>query len=120
MAKENKKGDCVFCKIIWGEVKGDIVEDEDNFLVMNDIDQSILGHCMIIPKKHYETLFDMPNTLGTELLTIAKKQGLRLIKEGKAEGIKLVNNNLEASGQVVKHFHMHVIPEKKGVKTKHV
>lgn len=120
MAKENKKDNCVFCKIIAGKIPSDIVVQEENFIVMNDIDQTILGHCLIIPKKHYETVFDMPSSLGTELLGIAKKQGLRLIKEGKADGIKLVNNNYEASGQCVPHFHLHVIPEKKGVKTKHV
>lgn len=117
---ENKNSECVFCKIIAGEIKADIVSEEENFLVMNDIDQSIPGHCLVIPKGHYETLLDMPATLGSEMLAIAKKQSLRLIKEGKAEGIKLVNNNFEASGQCVPHFHLHVIPEKKGVKTKHV
>jgi len=118
--KTEKKEECVFCRIIKGDVKADIVSDEENFIVMNDIDQSIPGHCLVIPKKHYETVFDMPSSLGGELLSAAKKHGLRLIKEGKAEGIKLVNNNFEASGQVVKHFHLHIIPEKKGVSTKHV
>ena len=112
--------DCVFCKIIAGKIPADVVVRDENFIVMNDIAPASPGHCLIIPKKHYETVFDMPATLGTELLGIAKKQGLRLIKEGKAEGIKLVNNNYESAGQVVKHFHLHVIPEKKGVKTKHV
>jgi len=118
--EKQKTEDCIFCKIARGEIKGDVIADEDNFIVMNDIDQSILGHCLVIPKKHYETILDMPATLGTELVDIAKKQSLRLIKEGKAEGIKLVNNNYEASGQFIKHFHLHIIPEKKGVKTKHV
>ncbi len=115
---EQKKNDCVFCKIVGGEIKADIVGDEENFIVMNDINPVSPGHCLIIPKKHYETIFDLPSSLGTELLSAAKKHGLRLIKEGKAEGIKLVSNNYEPAGQVVKHFHLHIIPEKKGIKRK--
>ena len=115
MAKENN---CVFCKIVNGEIKANILSDEENFIVMDDAHPASEGHCLIIPKRHYATIFDLPNTLGTELLTITKQQGMRLIKEGKAEGIKLVNNNFEAAGQVVKHFHLHVIPEKKDVKRK--
>ena len=112
----NKTEECVFCRIIKGELKADIVYSDDNFFVVNDINPVSDGHCMIIPKKHYETLLDMPSSLGTELLSIAKAQALRLIKEKKADGFKLVTNNFEAAGQVVKHFHLHVIPEKLGVK----
>lgn len=116
-----EKTDCIFCKIGKGEIKSEKLYEDDNFFVINDIKPVSDGHCMIIPKKHYETLLDMPSSLGGELLDLAKKQGLRLIKEKKADGVKLVNNNFEAAGQVVKHFHLHVIPEKKGVKReKHV
>jgi len=115
-----EKDECVFCKIVKGEIKADIVANEENFIVINDIHPVSEGHCLIIPKKHYENLLDMPNTLGTELFTIAKKHSLRLIKEGKADGIKLVNNNYSAAGQLVKHFHMHVIPYKAGKKVGHV
>lgn len=115
------KKDCIFCKIAKGEIKADKVADEENFIVINDANPVSSGHCLIIPKKHYETVFDLPASLGGELLSIAKKQGLRLIKEGKAEGIKLVSNNYEAAGQIVKHFHLHIIPEKKGIKReKHI
>ena len=117
---QNKKEDCVFCRIIAGEIKANIVSDEENFIVMNDAHPASDGHCLIIPKRHYTTIFDLPNTLGTELLTIAKQQGLRLIKEGKAEGIKFVTNNYGAAGQVVKHFHLHVIPHKDGKQVGHV
>ena len=77
-------------------------------------------HKPIISKKHYETILDMPSSLGTEIIDIAKKQSLRLIKKGKAEGIKLVNNNFESAGQVIKHFHMHVIPRLMGKKIAYV
>jgi histidine triad (HIT) family protein len=115
---KNNKTDCVFCKIASGEIPAQKVYEDDNFIVINDANPVSDGHCMIIPKRHYVTLLDMPSSLGTELLSIAKAQSLRLIKEGKAEGFKLVNNNFDAAGQVVKHFHLHIIPEKTGVKRK--
>ncbi len=108
---------CIFCKIASGEIKNDIIYSDDNFFVVNDIAPISEGHCLIISKKHYETILDMPSSLGTELVSLAKKQGLRLIKEQKAEGFKLVNNNFKAAGQVVPHFHLHVIPQKNGVKS---
>lgn len=116
-----KVSDCIFCKIISGKDSQKPIYEDDNFIVLPDKFPVADGHCLIIPKKHYATLLDLPSTLGSELLSIAKAQSLRLIKEGKAEGIKLVNNNFEAGGQVVPHFHLHVIPEKNGVKrNKHV
>ena len=115
-----KNKDCVFCRIIAGEISAEKIYEDDNFVVINDAHPASPGHCLIIPKKHYATSLDLPSTLGTELLDIAKKQALRLIKEGKADGFKFVVNNLEAGGQLVPHFHFHVIPEKKDAKAKHV
>jgi histidine triad (HIT) family protein len=105
--------DCVFCKIIKGEISSEKIYEGDSFIVINDKNPVSEGHCLIISKKHFESVFNLPNTFGSELLKISKKQGLRLIDEKKAEGIKLVQNNFDAAGQVVKHFHLHVIPEKK-------
>lgn len=108
--------DCVFCKIVEGEIPSDKIADEENFIVINDLNFVSEGHCLIIPKQHFNDVFEIPSSLGIELLDVAKKQGLRLIKEGKADGIKLVQNNGVAAGQSVMHFHLHVIPEKMGVK----
>ncbi len=108
--------ECIFCKISKGKVPSDKIDESKNFFVINDANPVSEGHCLIISKKHYETIFDLPSDFGNELIEIVKKQGQRLIKEDLADGIKLVNNNYEASGQIVKHFHTHVIPEKKDVK----
>ncbi len=118
MVKMAEKSDCVFCKIIKGEIKADIISDEENFIVMNDVHPVSPGHCLIIPKKHYETVLDLPSTLGGELISLAKKQGSRLIKEQKAEGFNLFQNNFKAAGQFVPHYHLHVIPRKTGDKLK--
>ncbi|MBM3247296.1 HIT family protein [Candidatus Pacearchaeota archaeon] len=110
----NKKEDCIFCKIALGEIPCDKVYEDDNFIVFNDIKPIAKGHCLVVPKKHYETLLDMPSTLGTEVIDLVKKQGLRLMKEQKAEGFNLVQNVFPAAGQIVMHVHFHVIPRKEG------
>jgi histidine triad (HIT) family protein len=63
MTKKEKKKDCIFCKIISKEIKSEILYEDDNFIVLNDIKPVALGHCLIIPKEHYETILDMPATL---------------------------------------------------------
>ena len=112
--------DCVFCKIVKKEIKSEILDEGDNFLVISDANPVAKGHCLILSKKHYETIFDLPNTAGTELIQLAKKHGLRLINEKKADGIKLVSNNYPPADQVVPHYNMHVIPHKTGAKVKGV
>ncbi len=112
--KKFKMSDCIFCKIMKGDVESEKLSENDSFFVINDLNPVSEGHCLVISKEHFETIFDMPSSVGNDLVKIVKEQGKRLMDTGLAEGIKLVNNNYEASGQVVKHFHMHIIPEKKG------
>ena len=109
--------DCIFCKISNGEISSKKIYEDDNFFVINDANPVSDGHCLIISKKHYATILDLPSVLGDSLIKTTKEQSLRLIKEKKAEGIKLVQNNFKASGQSVNHFHLHIIPEKIGITT---
>jgi histidine triad (HIT) family protein len=103
---------CIFCKIVSGEVMVERLAESDNFIVINDANPVAEGHCLVISKKHFENVFDMPAVLGNEAMSLIKEQGLRLIKEGKAEGVKIVQNNGAAAGQGVMHVHFHIIPEK--------
>jgi histidine triad (HIT) family protein len=113
-----KNQDCIFCKIVSGEVVSEKIHEDENFIVIPNKFPQADGHCLIIPKRHYETILDMPSSLGGELISLVKKQGLRLIKEKKAEGFNVMQNNFSASGQVIMHLHFHVISRKKddGVK----
>jgi histidine triad (HIT) family protein len=110
--------DCIFCKISEGRIPSKKIFDGKNFFVINDISPVSEGHCLIISKNHFETILDLPDSFGGELINIIKQQSNRLINNKLADGIKLVQNNFDASGQVVKHFHLHIIPEKNGVKIK--
>lgn len=108
----NKK--CVFCKIISGEIQSRNIYEDENFIGILDANPVAEGHILIISKKHFRNLLDLPNTLGNELLDAIKKVSLRLIDEEKAEGVNVISNNESVSGQVIFHTHIHIIPRKKG------
>jgi len=108
--------DCIFCKIIKGELPAEKVYEDDNFIAFPDVNPKTEGHTLIVSKKHFRNLLDMPVSLGNELLEAIKKVSLKLIDEGKGDGVKIVGNNEPSSGQVVFHTHVHVIPMKKGDK----
>ena len=106
--------DCVFCKIAKGEISVDKVYENDNFIGILDANPKTEGHTLVIPKKHYKTILDMPDSLGNEIVDAVKRIGLKLIKDGKAEGFNVIMNNFSVAGQVVPHLHVHVIPRKEG------
>lgn len=110
---EEKDNDCIFCKIAKGEIPSEKIYEDDNFFVIKDINPKVKGHSIIIPKKHYKTILDMPGSLGNEMLDAVKKVSLKLIKDGKAGGFNLLINTYEVAGQVVPHFHIHILPRKR-------
>lgn len=106
--------DCVFCKIAKGEIKSEKIFKSDNFFVVRDIKPRVEGHMLVIPKKHFVTLLDIPDKLGNEMLNVLKKIVGKLMDEKKGDGFNLVMNNLEVAGQEVMHAHIHVLPRKEG------
>jgi len=109
----NKKN-CIFCKIVKGEIKSEIVLEGDRFIAFVDTKPKVSGHTLIVPKNHFVTVLDIPNTWGEELLRFTKKVVDKLMVDYKADGFNLIMNNLEAAGQVVPHAHLHVLPRKEG------
>lgn len=105
--------DCIFCKIVNGEIPSEKTYEDDNFIAFLDINPKAEGHTVIVSKKHFRNLLDMPTTLGNEMLDAVKNVALDLIKNGNAEGFNLVVNNEPAAGQIVFHAHCHILPRKK-------
>jgi len=95
-----------------GEISVEKVADTNNFFAIRDIKPKAEGHTLIIPKKHFVTLLDIPNTLGEELLKITKQVSSELLDRKFGDGFNIVMNNLEPAGQIVKHAHLHIIPRK--------
>ncbi len=102
---------CIFCKIANG--KENFIYEDDNFFSIFDINPEVEGHVLVISKKHFETIFDLPVTLGSELLDCIKKTSFELTKKFQAEGFNVVSNVEQVAGQVIPHFHVHILPRKK-------
>ncbi len=105
---------CVFCKIAKGETSVEKVYENDSFISFPDANPKIKGHTLVIPKRHFKTTLDMPDSLGQELLDCIKKTAMKVMKENDSQGFNVINNNFESAGQVVNHAHYHILPRKKG------
>ena len=105
--------DCIFCRIAREEIKVPIIVKTKNFIAFPDKNPMIEGHTLVIPKKHYINIFDLPAKLGNEMLKLIKGISEQRIKEGNM-GINLLMRNGRAAGQEVEHAHIHLIPRKKG------
>ena len=108
-----KDKDCIFCKIVKGEIKIDLVYENDNFIAFPDTNPCTKGHTLIIPKKHYVNIMDIPISLGVELVDAIKNVAGNLIK-GDVTGFNILQNNFADAGQLVMHAHFHIIPRRKG------
>jgi len=101
---------CIFCKIIKGEIPSDKVYEDEATLAFLDISPVNIGHTLVIPKKHYVNIYETPEDVMMHLMKTVKKVS-HGIKDGlKADGINVAMNNDPAAGQVVFHSHIHVIP----------
>ncbi len=105
-----ENADCIFCKIVRGEIPSSNVFTNDKIIAFLDVNPVNKGHVLVVPKDHHETLLDVPDNTAREILVIAKKIGKSLRKAVKADGFNLGMNNFAAAGQVVFHAHVHVIP----------
>ena len=104
---------CIFCRILNGDIPSRKVFEDDDFCVIMDVDPATKGHCLILPKEHYANLLAMPDELAARVLPLAKKVAAHLQETLGCDGINLVQNNGETAGQTVFHFHMHLIPRYK-------
>lgn len=102
--------DCIFCKIIKGEIPSFRVYEDGDVMAMMDINPASPGHTLILPKKHVKDLSEADEALAGKLLMTAKEIGLRQMETLGADGFNVVQNNGRAAGQTVFHLHVHVIP----------
>lgn len=106
--------DCIFCKIIAGQIPSAKVYDRGGVYAFLDIAPVNKGHALVVPKKHYATLFDLPEDLGRELLLALKTVGQAVMTATGASGLNVGMNNYESAGQLVHHAHFHLIPRHAG------
>lgn len=106
----HKETKCLFCGIGRKEIGAEVIYEDDGNMAILDIHPSALGHAMIIPKAHYETILDVPEKELRPLFSAVKSTTLLLLKSLRPDGFTIGINQGKASGQLVDHLHIHVIP----------
>ncbi|MCR4589117.1 MAG: HIT family protein [Lachnospiraceae bacterium] len=105
-----KDSNCIFCKIANGEIPSKTLYEDDQFRVILDLGPATKGHALILPKEHYANLYELPDDTAAAAMKLAKKMATQMSRKLGADGLNLVQNNGEAAGQTVMHFHLHLIP----------
>ncbi len=108
--------DCIFCKIVKGEIPSRKVYESESSLAFLDINPVARGHTVVIPKKHYQNMLDISEGALKPFFSDLKKVSAKLKEKLDADGFNLLQNNFRAAGQLVDHFHFHVIPRRKNDK----
>ena len=104
---------CIFCKLANGEIPTATLYEDEDFRVILDASPAAKGHALIIPKEHYANLYELDDELAAKVLVLAKKMITKLTDVLGCDGYNIVQNNGEAAGQTVFHFHLHMIPRYK-------
>ena len=110
----NTDSNCIFCKIVAGEIPSNKVWEDEDFVAFLDIKPNNLGHTLLVPKAHYKNIFDLPDNLldklGKRIQLVAKA----VLAGAEAAGINVTMNNGETAGQLIWHAHIHLIPRYQG------
>lgn len=102
--------DCLFCKIINGDIPSLKVYEDEYVYAFMDIMPLTKGHTLLIPKTHCQDLFEMPEEVAANLYKVAPKIANAIKATFNPIGMNTVNNNGAAAGQSVFHYHLHFIP----------
>jgi histidine triad (HIT) family protein len=102
--------DCIFCAIAAGEAPATIIDEDADTVAFMDINPWQRGHALVVPRRHYENLLEIEPEQLTKTFATAQRLAARMKERLGADGVVLWNSTGEAAGQVVMHFHVHVIP----------
>ena len=105
---------CIFCKILAGEIPSTAVYEDDDFKAILDVNPAARGHVIILPKNHAANIYELPDEDASKIMIVAKKIATAIEKAYHCDGVNILQNNGEAAGQTVFHLHVHVIPRFKG------
>ncbi len=101
---------CIFCKITRGEIPAAKVFENESVLAFLDISQVSKGHTLVIPKHHQKDVFELKPETAKELFSVVPKIANAIKESFQPVGLNILNNNGEAAGQSVFHYHLHLIP----------
>jgi len=102
--------DCIFCKIVAGEIPAKKVFENEHVVAFLDISQVTKGHTLVIPKIHVKDIYDLTPEIASNLFEVVPSIANGIKAAFEPEGLNTLNNNGEKAGQSVFHYHMHLIP----------
>lgn len=108
-----KKDDCIFCKLANGDIPTNSIYEDEVVKVIFDASPAAPGHILILPKNHYDDIYSMDDETAAHVFKVAVKLSKAYRRALDFDGLNIVQNNGEAAGQTVFHFHMHIIPRYK-------
>lgn len=106
--------DCVFCKIIKGELPSTKLYEDEHVVAFLDIMPAAKCHSLVAPKKHHGSLLDVPHDDLLSAMKAVQKIGAAVVKATGADGFNVIESDGRAAGQVIRHVHFHIIPRKEG------
>ena len=102
---------CVFCKIASGEFSSHKIYEDEKVLAILDLSQATVGHTLVMPKQHFENIFELDEETSKHLFNVVRKISTHYKETNpNIKGINLLNNNGSIAGQTVMHYHMHILP----------
>jgi histidine triad (HIT) family protein len=105
---------CLFCKIIAGEIDGEIVDQDERTVAFMDINPATRGHALVVPRRHAANVLEIEPDELTATVLAAQRLARRATERLGADGVNLINSCGSAAWQTVFHFHIHVIPRYEG------
>ncbi len=102
--------ECIFCKIVAGEMPAQIVAEDERTIAFMDISPATRGHLLVIPRRHARDLLEIESEDLSATVAAAQKLARRVKERLDADGVNLLNSCGQAAWQTVFHFHVHVIP----------
>jgi histidine triad (HIT) family protein len=106
--------DCIFCKIVAGELPAQIVAEDERTVTFMDISPATRGHALVVPRRHARDLLEIEAEDLQATILAAQRLARRVHERLGADGVNLLNSRGEAAWQTVFHFHLHVIPRYAG------
>jgi histidine triad (HIT) family protein len=107
-------GHCIFCDIIHGAAEVSMCYEDTTALAFMDIQPVNAGHTLVVPRQHYESLFDLPADVGAHLFKVAMQLAPIIRRVSGLDAMNLIVSSGAEAGQDVYHFHIHLIPRRPG------
>lgn len=105
-----KDENCIFCRLASGEIPANTIYEDDRYRVILDANPATRGHALILPKEHFADIYEIDEETAAGAMRLAKRMAAHMTDVLKCDGFNILQNNREAAGQTVFHFHMHLVP----------